>query len=138
MADLKEDFRGIAGKARLQIIKDYVGWPAISAGAFALAQLALRGRIDQPAQSRIGRRLRKISTKGRIGATATLLDRLLPGVESTFLRTLAADALANLIRNVWAHAIIFCGHFPESPTRPTHSVKSKWRTKPAAVGTSAS
>ncbi|BBZ61107.1 fatty acid desaturase family protein [Mycolicibacterium monacense] len=113
MADLKEDFRGIAGKARLQIIKDYVGWPLISAGAFALAQLALRGRIDQPAESRVARRLRQISTKGRIGATATVLDRLLPGVESTFLRTLAADALANLIRNVWAHAIIFCGHFPD-------------------------
>jgi fatty acid desaturase len=29
------------------------------------------------------------------------------------LRTLAADALANLIRNVWAHSIIFCGHFPD-------------------------
>jgi fatty acid desaturase len=113
MADLKEDFRGIAGKARQQIIKDYVGWPGISAGAFALAQLALRGRIDQPAQSRIGRRLRKFSTKGRIGATSTLFDRLLPGVESTFLRTMAADALANLIRNVWSHAIIFCGHFPD-------------------------
>jgi fatty acid desaturase len=26
---------------------------------------------------------------------------------------LAADALANVIRNVWAHAIIFCGHFPD-------------------------
>ncbi|ULE34683.1 fatty acid desaturase family protein [Mycobacterium sp. IDR2000157661] len=113
MADLKEDFKSIAGKARLQIIKDYIGWPLISAGAFALVQLAARGRIPQPTQSRIGRRLRRISGKGRIGATATLFDRLLPGVESTFLRTLAADALANLIRNVWAHAIIFCGHFPD-------------------------
>lgn len=113
MADLKEDFRGIAGKARLQIIKDYVGWPLISAGAFALAQLALRGRIDQPAESRVARRLRQISTTGRTGRAAAALDRLSPGVESTFLRTLAADAVANLIRNVWAHAIIFCGHFPD-------------------------
>ena len=101
------------GKARAQIQKDYVGWPAISAGAFALAQLASRGRIDQPAQSRIGRRLRRISSKGRLGATARFADRVLPGVESTFLRTLAADALANFIRNVWSHAIIFCGHFPD-------------------------
>jgi fatty acid desaturase len=112
-SEVREGLKGISGKARAQIIKDYLGWPAVSAGAFAVAQLALRGRLDQPAQSRIGRRLRKISTKGRIGATATLLDRVLPGVESTFLRTLAADALANLIRNVWAHAIIFCGHFPD-------------------------
>jgi fatty acid desaturase len=29
-----------------------------------------------------------------------------------FLLTLAANALANLVRNLWAFAIIFCGHFP--------------------------
>ena len=112
-SEVRKDLKGISGKARAQIRKDYIGWPAISAGAFALAQLALRGRIDQPAESRIGRRIRRISTKGRLGTTAGFLDRVLPGVESTFLRTLAADALANLIRNVWAHAIIFCGHFPD-------------------------
>ena len=27
--------------------------------------------------------------------------------------TLIADATANVIRNVWAHSIIFCGHFPD-------------------------
>jgi hypothetical protein len=76
-------------------------------------QLALRGRLDQPEQSRIGKRLRRISGRSRVGATADLMDRLLPGVESTYLRTLGANALANVIRNVWAHAIIFCGHFPD-------------------------
>jgi linoleoyl-CoA desaturase len=30
-----------------------------------------------------------------------------------FLLTLAGDALANLIRNVWSFIIIFCGHFPQ-------------------------
>jgi fatty acid desaturase len=30
-----------------------------------------------------------------------------------FLSTLAANATANLIRNVWSFSIIFCGHFPE-------------------------
>ena len=29
-----------------------------------------------------------------------------------FLSTLLANALANVIRNVWAFIIIFCGHFP--------------------------
>jgi linoleoyl-CoA desaturase len=29
-----------------------------------------------------------------------------------FLSTLAANAVANLVRNVWAFTIIFCGHFP--------------------------
>ena len=27
--------------------------------------------------------------------------------------TLAANVVANIVRNVWAHAIIFCGHFPD-------------------------
>jgi len=30
-----------------------------------------------------------------------------------FLATLAANATANVIRNVWSHAVIFCGHFPD-------------------------
>jgi fatty acid desaturase len=112
-SEVRKDLKGIGEKARSQIIKDYLGWPLISAGAFALVQLALRGRIDQPAGSRVSRLLRRVSSKGRLGATATFLDRVLPGVESTYLRTLAADALANVIRNVWSHAIIFCGHFPD-------------------------
>jgi fatty acid desaturase len=29
-----------------------------------------------------------------------------------FLPTLAGNATANLIRNIWAYSIIFCGHFP--------------------------
>ena len=112
-SEVRKDLKGIGVKARSQIKKDYLGWPLISAGAFAVAQLVLGGRIDQPATSRIGRRLRQISRKGRLGATANFLDRVAPGVESTFLRTLGANALANIIRNVWAHAIIFCGHFPD-------------------------
>ncbi|HEX2411903.1 MAG TPA: acyl-CoA desaturase [Solirubrobacteraceae bacterium] len=30
-----------------------------------------------------------------------------------FKSTLTANITANIIRNVWAHAIIFCGHFPD-------------------------
>ncbi len=29
-----------------------------------------------------------------------------------FLTTLSANATANLVRNLWAYSIIFCGHFP--------------------------
>ncbi|MBW0015853.1 acyl-CoA desaturase [Mycobacterium sp.] len=112
-SEVRKDLKGIGRKARSQLFKDYLGWPIISAGAFALVQLALRGRLEQPAESRIARRLRRISSKGRMGTAATFLDKVLPGVESTYLRTLAADALANVIRNVWSHAIIFCGHFPD-------------------------
>jgi len=31
----------------------------------------------------------------------------------SFLATAKADATANLVRNAWAYAIIFCGHFPD-------------------------
>jgi fatty acid desaturase len=112
-SEVRKDLKGIGVKARAQIVKDYLGWPLISAGAFGLTQLALGGRLEQPSRSRIARRLRRMSTGGRVGAAASFLDKVAPGVESTYLRTLAADALANVIRNVWAHAIIFCGHFPD-------------------------
>ena len=31
----------------------------------------------------------------------------------TFKATFWADFWANIVRNVWAHSIIFCGHFPD-------------------------
>jgi linoleoyl-CoA desaturase len=31
----------------------------------------------------------------------------------SFLSTLAANFTANVVRNVWSHSIIICGHFPE-------------------------
>ncbi len=30
-----------------------------------------------------------------------------------FLATLAANAVANVVRNIWTHSVIMCGHFPE-------------------------
>jgi linoleoyl-CoA desaturase len=33
--------------------------------------------------------------------------------KDTFKATLAANFTANIVRNVWAHSIIFCGHFPD-------------------------
>jgi linoleoyl-CoA desaturase len=30
----------------------------------------------------------------------------------SFLHTLAANATANLVRNLWTHSVIMCGHFP--------------------------
>jgi fatty acid desaturase len=32
---------------------------------------------------------------------------------ATFSSTLKANFTANIVRNVWAHSIIFCGHFPD-------------------------
>src|SRR5215212_9006683 len=62
-AEVVEELKGIWGKARRQIVKDYVAFPLLSVGSFK--------------------------------------------------QTLAADFTANVIRNVWSHAIIFCGHFPD-------------------------
>jgi len=32
---------------------------------------------------------------------------------SEWRKTLKANVIANIVRNVWSHAIIFCGHFPD-------------------------
>jgi NADPH-dependent stearoyl-CoA 9-desaturase len=66
------ELKAIGLKARRQIVKDYVAFPALSA---AVAPRASRRR--------------------------------------SFTATLAANFTANIVRNLWAHSIIFCGHFPD-------------------------
>ncbi|SIR60547.1 fatty acid desaturase family protein [Williamsia sterculiae] len=115
-AEIIHDLKGIAGKARRQIVKDYLGWPAVSAAAFLATHTLTGGRLDQPATSRTGRLLRTVNRRTHLGPVTLLAaaaDRVLPGAEDTFLRTAGADFVANLIRNVWSNAIIFCGHFPD-------------------------
>ncbi len=52
-----------------------------------------------------------------------------------FRRTLTADVVANLIRNAWSYAIIFCGHFPD----PTYTfTQAETETSHAAAGMCAS
>jgi fatty acid desaturase len=79
-AELLDELKGIAGKARTQIQKDYVAWPALSA-ALTAGVRRLLGREPELARA--------------------------------YKATLWADVTANVIRNLWAHAIIFCGHFPD-------------------------
>ena len=45
------------------------------------------------------------------------ITSLSPG--ATFKSTLKANAVANVIRNVWANAVIFCGHFPDGAEKFT-------------------
>jgi len=45
------------------------------------------------------------------------LTALSPG--ATFKSTLKANAVANVIRNVWSNAVIFCGHFPDGAEKFT-------------------
>jgi NADPH-dependent stearoyl-CoA 9-desaturase len=48
-----------------------------------------------------------------------------------FLATLSANFVANLVRNVWTHSVIMCGHFPEgvatfSKTSIEGETKGEW------------
>jgi linoleoyl-CoA desaturase len=45
------------------------------------------------------------------------LTSLSPG--ATYMSTLKANAVANVIRNVWSNAVIFCGHFPDGAEKFT-------------------
>ncbi len=66
------ELKAIGVKARRQVVKDYLAFPALSAAT-------------APAGKRRG----------------------------TFKATFWANFTANIVRNVWAHSIIFCGHFPD-------------------------
>ncbi|HZL49302.1 MAG TPA: acyl-CoA desaturase [Solirubrobacteraceae bacterium] len=60
---VNRELKAIGGKARGQIVKDYIAFPLLSGRAWK--------------------------------------------------STLAANFTANIVRNVWAYSIIFCGHFPD-------------------------
>ena len=69
----------------------------------------LRSRGNKEQFRRDGRSvLRKI---GRQMRKDYLVHPLLSG--PSFFHTMAANATANLVRNLWAHSVIMCGHFPE-------------------------
>jgi NADPH-dependent stearoyl-CoA 9-desaturase len=114
MSKVREELKGIAGKARLQIQKDYIAWPLLSAvvatGVRAGVDALVKRRRSRPRRAadfltdRLPRRLRRKPTD-RSPALDTFRD--------TYLATLRANAWANVVRNVWSNAIIFCGHFPD-------------------------
>jgi fatty acid desaturase len=119
MKQVRKELKGIAGKARTQIQKDYVAWPLLSGlvmTAVEAAILSLRARTngnrrDPRIQAkRIARKLRRKRAK-RGEVIRQLVDRR--SFRAPFRRTLTADVAANVIRNIWAYAIIFCGHFPD-------------------------
>jgi linoleoyl-CoA desaturase len=91
-AEVKRQLKGMAGKARSQIVKDYIAWPLISGLAMGAVDLALGAR-------------RGPVKKAFAGA--------LQGGLRSFRSSQKADFTANIVRNVWAYAIIFCGHFPD-------------------------
>ena len=55
-----------------------------------------------------------------------LMHPLLSG--PSFLPTLGANAVANLVRNLWTHSVIMCGHFPDGiETFEKHSIDGETR-----------
>lgn len=68
----------------------------------------LAGRGDKEEFKRNGKMvLRKV---GRQARKDYLIHPLLSG--PSFFHTIAANATANFVRNVWTHSVIMCGHFP--------------------------
>ncbi len=104
---VREELKGMAGKARAQVQKDYVAWPllsaavstAVEAGVHALAK-SRRSRTD-----RVRARLRRPKQPNGFDA--------LDSFRRTYVATVKANLWANVVRNVWSNAIIFCGHFPD-------------------------
>ncbi|HQR28279.1 MAG TPA: acyl-CoA desaturase [Nocardioides sp.] len=80
----------------------------------AAYDLELRGNLKRGAtkspefRENAGKVLRKIR---RNVTRDYVIHPVLSG--PSFFHTLSANAVANLMRNVWSHAIIMCGHFPE-------------------------
>ncbi len=67
-------------------------------------------------------RLREFYTKAgrqlaRDYVATPALTSLSPG--ATFRSTATANLMANVIRNIWANAVIFCGHFPDGAEKFT-------------------
>jgi NADPH-dependent stearoyl-CoA 9-desaturase len=113
-AEVRRQLRGMAGKARSQIVKDYVAWPLISGLAMAAVDLALEARdrdlVHTGSRAKLKRKVKGAVGRGPVkGALAAALEG---GIRS-FRSTQKANFTANIVRNVWAYAIIFCGHFPD-------------------------
>jgi linoleoyl-CoA desaturase len=82
---VSSELKAIGVKARKQVVKDYIAFPLLSAAVSA------------------------VSSPGRGGTRSARRST----AERGFKSTLAANFSANIVRNVWAYSIIFCGHFPD-------------------------
>ncbi len=71
---------------------------------------ALRGGEGFPSEVR-GRVRQALGKAGKQAAKDYLVHPALAG--RGWRSTLTADLTANLVRNLWSHSVIMCGHFPE-------------------------
>jgi fatty acid desaturase len=82
----------------------------------AAYDLELRGAIarGQTKDPKFRADAKKVLAKIRKQATKDyVVHPLLSLPTGSFLTTLAANFTANIVRNIWAHSVIMCGHFPE-------------------------
>jgi fatty acid desaturase len=137
MRQVKRELKGIGGKARDQVVKDYIAWPLVSALAAAAAGAALDGLTasrESSRRSRLGRAAERAGLRRRPRGRALgrrLAGRALADGAATYRSTAVANATANVVRNFWSYAIIFCGHFPDqtytySPDEVENESRGGW------------
>ena len=102
---LRREVRGMLRKGRRA---DRQGLPRLA--AHQRAGDRGRARRDRRGPAAVAARAR--GPAAAPPARAVAAPSLELAIES-FRSTLAADFTANVVRNVWAYAIIFCGHFPD-------------------------
>jgi NADPH-dependent stearoyl-CoA 9-desaturase len=109
--EVLKDLKGIAGKARTQIVKDYVAWPLLS----GLVGLGVDAAIVAAGGRKKSRRQRIKAKLSRRQKPAEVIQELIErkSFREPFVATAKANFTANIVRNLWSHAIIFCGHFPD-------------------------
>jgi len=125
--EVRRQIKGMAAKARSQIVKDYIAFPLLSSLLMAYADRNLH-EAPEPGHGRARRAADRVWRRRpqRSEHPALAVAKRLWG--PTFRSTLTADVAANVIRNVWAYAIIFCGHFPDQTY--TFSIKETEDEKP--------
>ena len=124
-----EDLKGISGKMRTQVQKDYVAWPLISGLVMTAIDFAIAAAGGDLNDVRARPRTRREKARNRAGELwgrarrrsrrenelASVVRQLVErrSFREPFKRALWANVVSNIVRNLWSYAIIFCGHFPD-------------------------
>jgi fatty acid desaturase len=103
-AAISRELKGIGQKAWAQVAKDYLTFPALTAAINTGVTAGVRAL-----QGRTKSRRRRAYERVRPPQQQSLVDV----ARESYAVTLKANFTANIVRNVWSYAIIFCGHFPD-------------------------
>ncbi len=67
-------------------------------------------------KTELRRDLKAMGKRSPASSARTTSPPAVAALTGSFGPALAGTLTANAIRNIWAHAVIFCGHFPTGPT----------------------